>query len=66
MCFERLGLGSEVRKGYIDKVIIELRPEALVEELGKDSWEELSEQKEKHVQRPRGLLKHDYQKIQLR
>lgn len=44
-------MGSEVREGYIDKVIVELRPEALVE-LGKDCWEELSKQKEKHVQRP--------------
>lgn len=43
---ERLDIDNEVKEGYLDKVIIELRPEAFVE-LGRDRWEELS--KEKHM-----------------
>lgn len=58
-------MDSEVREVYFDKVIIELRSEALAE-LSKNRWQELPKQREKHVQRPWGLLKHDYYETQFR
>lgn len=56
MCFERRGTGSEVREGYIDKVIIELRPEALVE-LGKHSWEHCCPNSKESMCKGPGLTK---------
>lgn len=44
-------MDNEVSEDKLGKLIIELRSEALVE-LGKNCWEELSKQREKHVQRP--------------
>lgn len=49
---ERFNIDNEIKKSYL-KIIIELRPEALVQ-LGKDinKWEELFKQKEKQVKKP--------------